>query len=250
MLGADLIIFSNLLIERGKYMKQEYLIGAIVVTAITSIAGAAYAFVSSKKISDLEMKLEQRGNNIYRDVERRKDDILDATKKEISEINETLKKKVNGISDSLNVDIPDDIVEAALRKAADTEAQVRIAATSKKVIDEYSVALRSEVRKSVDLAYANTKVDVKNELTRQISNIDISGIKREIVNEAKEKVEEELEDSVKKIKDSFEEKLDKLIEGADEKLDDELDSISTRFSNDLERGSKIYKKLSDKLGDV
>lgn len=231
-------------------MKQEYLFGAIVVTTITSIASAAYAFVSGKKISDLEKKLDQRGDDIYRDVERRKDDIMKATEKEVSEINETLKRKVDGIADSLNVDIPDDIVEAALRKAADTEAQVRIAATSKKVMDEYSVTLRSEVRKSVDLAYANTKVDVKNELTRQISNIDISGIKREIVNESKAKIEDELDDAVKKVKNDFEEKLDKLIEDADEKLDEELDSISTRFSNDLERGSKIYKKLSDKLGDV
>lgn len=231
-------------------MKQEYLFGALVVTAVTSVAGSVYAFISGKKISDLEKKLEQRGDDVYRDVERRKDDIMRDTEKKVAEINETLKKKVDGIAESLDVDIPDEIVEAALRKAADTEAQVRIAATSKKVMDEYSVTLRSEVRKSVDLAYANTKVDVKNELTKQISNIDISGIKREIVNESKIKIENELDDAVKKIKNEFEEKLDKLIEDADGKLDEELDSISTRFSNDLERGSKIYKKLSDKLGDI
>lgn len=218
-------------------MKQGYLVGALVASIVTSIGGVVYTAISKKKI-----------DRLYDEIESKKDDFMKSVESEVSELKETLKKKVDGIADSLDVDIPDEIVEAALRKAADTEATAKIAATSKKVMDEYSVSLRTEVRKSVDLAYANTKIDVKNELTKQISNIDISGIKREIVSESKIKIQEELEDAVKKVKTDFEEKLNKLIEDADEKLEEELDSISTRFNNDLERGSKIYKKLSDKLG--
>ena len=229
-------------------MRQEYLIGALVASIATSIGGAIYSYISGKKISELEYKLDRKSDDLYRDIERKKDDLMKSVEFEVSDLNATLKKKVDGIAESLDVDIPDDIVEAALRKAADTEATAKIAATSRKVMDEYSVSLRTEVRKSVDLAYASTKVDVKNELTKQIANVDISGIKREIVDEAKSKVQEELDDAVQKIKDSFEEKLDGLFDNADEKLEEELDSISTRFSNDLERGSKIYKKLSDKLG--
>lgn len=218
-------------------MKQGYLVGALVASIVTSIGGVVYTVISKKKI-----------DRLYDEIESKKEDFMKSVESEVSELKETLKKKVDGIADSLDVDIPDEIVEAALRKAADTEATAKIAATSKKVMDEYSVSLRTEVRKSVDLAYANTKIDVKNELTKQISNIDISGIKREIVSESKIKIQEELDDAVKKVKTDFEGKLDKLIEDADDKLEEELDSISTRFSNDLERGSKIYKKLSDKLG--
>ena len=151
-------------------MRQEYLIGALVVSIATSIGGAIYSYISGKKISDLEQKLDRKSDDLYRDIERKKDDLMKSVESEVSDLNATLKKKVDGIAESLDVDIPDDIVEAALRKAADTEATAKIAATSRKVMDEYSVSLRTEVRKSVDLAYANTKVDVKNELTKLLKN--------------------------------------------------------------------------------
>ena len=115
------------------------------------------------------------------------------------------------------------------------------------ILAEYKGDIRAEVRKSVDLAYENTKLDVKRELTRQITNVDISGIKRDIIEEAKRKIADELDDAIETIKSTFEDELDEAKEKASEKFETELDSISTRFNNDLERGSKIYKVLSDKL---
>lgn len=249
-------------------MKKEYEIAIIVGSALISAASATYAFVTGKRISELEYELKRRSDDIYKDVERRSDKLMNSIEKEVSEIKDTLKRKVDGIASSLNVDIPDDIVEQALRKAADNEASAKIASSSRKIMDEYSVAIRSEVRKSVDLAYANTKLDVKTELERQIGKIDISGIKREFVNEAERKVKDELEkaikdakdeleeavdkakEDIKSAKDDFEEELDDCKTKATEKFEEELDSIATRFNSDLERGSKIYKTISDKLGNV
>lgn len=231
-------------------MKNEYMYIGITAAFLTSVGSAVYAYVSGKKAKELNVTLDRRVDDALLSVEKTGEMVTKKTEETVSDLNKRLDKKVDGIADSLDVDIPDAIVEEALKKAAERAATSAINKTSKDILDEYSVSVRSEVRKSVDLAYANTKIDVKNELTRQMSNIDISGIKREIIEDAKRKVEEELEEAMEKITDAFEEELDDAKEKASEKFDKELDSISTRFSNDLERGSKIYKTLSDKLGTV
>lgn len=218
-------------------MKNEYVIVALAGSLVVSAVGLVNSYISGKKINDLESKLEKRG-----------DEILRASESKARDLESKLEKKVDGIADSLDVDVPDDILERALNKAADSAAKKAMDDTSKKVLDEYSITVRSEVRKSVDLAYQNTKADVKNELSRQISNIDISGIKQEIVDDSRKKVEDELEDAIKKISDTFEDALEEAKDDAKYKFEEELDSISTRFSNDLERGSKIYKAMSEKLG--
>ena len=142
--------------------------------------------------------------------------------KKIDELNYKLEKRIDAISDNLEVDVPDEILERALRIAAESEAKRTIGTAGKEIISEYRGVVQSEVRKSVEMAYANTKTDVKDELNRQVSNLDISGIKKEVVEEASEK--------------------------AKEKLDRELETIATKFSNDLDRSSKILKVVSDKLG--
>lgn len=210
-------------------IRNEYLVAGVVVTGVTSIASFVYALVTKREAKDMEEMLKG------------KVDVLES-------IEEKLNKKIDSIADSVDVNVPDYIVEEALRKAAEREASLAIANVSRKITNEYESSIKSEVRKSVDLAYSNTKIDVKNELAKQISNVDISGIKREIVEEAKDKVKEELDDAVESIRDKFEEELDEAKESATTKFEEELDSIATRFSNDLERGSKIYKTISDKLG--
>lgn len=173
-------------------MKDNYVLGVGIIGIISGIAGIAGA-ISSR----------QSG-------------------KKIEELEGQLSKKVNNIANNLDVDIPDEIVERAVRIAAEAEARRAVKDVGGKIIKEYEGEVRSQVRNSVDLAYANTKSDVKAELSRQVSNLDISGIKKEIIEEASEK--------------------------AKEKLDEELESIATKFSNDLESSSKILKVVSDKLG--
>ena len=222
-------------------MRPEYLLAGLVISAVTSIGGAVYTYISNKKFYKTKDEIVKDCMNLERDVK-------DRCRKISEDLDESLKKKVDGIANSLDVDVPDEIVEAALKKAAETETKRSIDATSREIISEYRSTMRAEVRKSVDLAYENTKTDVKKELTRQIENIDISGIKREIINDVKDRVKEELDDAIDKIKGKFEDDLEEAKDSAQEKFEEELESISTRFSSDLERGSKIYKALSEKLG--
>lgn len=208
-------------------------VGAAIVTSISS---AVYTYVTTKKYREFDKLMEKKG-----------EDIMKAAEANYCDLKDRLEKKVNGISENLNIDVPDEVVETAFKKAADAEAATSIRRMSADILAEYKGDIRAEVRKSVDLAYENTKLDVKRELTRQITNVDISGIKRDIIEEAKRKIADELDDAIETIKSTFEDELDEAKEKATEKFEEELDSISTRFNNDLERGSKIYKVLSDKL---
>ena len=200
------------------------------VSVVTSIGAALYAISNQSKAQGLISDYEKRASDIELTA-RTNIQVLNES------INQKLMTKVDGIAASLGVNVPDEIVREALDKAARGAADQAIRGISSDVMGTYRNEIRSEVRKTVDLAYDNVKGDVKSELERQISNIDISGIKRDIIREAKEKVEDELEDLIEKARDD-----------AADKFEEELDSIATRFNSDLERGSKIYKTLADKLG--
>lgn len=63
-------------------------------------------------------------------------------------------------------------------------------------IDDYNEEIESAVEDAVNDAYEETKIDVKNELNRQILNLDISEVKEQIIKEAAEKVRVKLEDYV------------------------------------------------------
>lgn len=61
------------------------------------------------------------------------------------------------------------------------------------VIDDYNEQIEANVEEAVNEAYEETKEDVKKELTRQILNLDISEIKKEVVDQASEKVKSKLQ---------------------------------------------------------
>lgn len=129
---------------------------------------------------------------------------------------------VDAIADKVEINVQDEVVEEAIKLAANRYAHDAVRNIEKDILNETRKEIAAEVKKSVDLAYANLKAGVKEELDRQIRDIDISGIKKQVIEEASEK--------------------------AKDKFSNELDSIAARFSSDLESSSKIYKTIADKLG--
>ena len=90
-----------------------------------------------------------------------------------------------------------------MQKAVDRE--VRFIAKGIKL--EVDREIRSEVEKSVHSSVNDIKSSVKTEIERQVKNIDISDMEREIVSQAKEAVA-----------DKFDRKLDDLLEEYNENL--------------------------------
>lgn len=61
------------------------------------------------------------------------------------------------------------------------------------VIDDYNEEVESAVEDAVNDAYEEIKADVKAELTKQILNLDISEVKKQVIDQASEKVRVKLQ---------------------------------------------------------
>ena len=144
------------------------------------------------------------------------------SEKRVSEICDKLDVAMDELMENTEIEVSDEIIEEAISMAANRYAREAVKTINTDVLKGVKDEIATEVRKAVDMAYANLKIDVKEELERQIRNIDISGIKKQVIEEASEK--------------------------AKEKFSVELDSIAARFSSDLESSSKIYKTIAEKLG--
>lgn len=125
------------------------------------------------------------------------------TQKKINELSEMIDVTVDNISDKVEIDIGSYMLDAAIQKAVDREVRY----VSKVLNTELNGEIRSQVKKSVDLSATDIKFSVKTEIERQVKNVDISDMEREIIAKAKDAVA-----------DKFERKLDNLLEEYNENL--------------------------------
>lgn len=121
----------------------------------------------------------------------------------INKIEDMITVAVNDISETVEVSISDEMLETAMQRAVDREVKY----IANGVKNEVSAELRSGVKKSVHSSSVDIKSSVKTEIERQVKNIDISDMEREIVSQAKEAVA-----------DKFDRKLDNLLEEYNENL--------------------------------
>jgi len=121
----------------------------------------------------------------------------------INKIEDMITVAVNDISETVEVSISDEMLETAMQRAVDREVKY----IANGVKNEVSAELRSGVKKSVHSSANDIKASVKTEIERQVKNIDISDMEREIVSQAKEAVA-----------DKFDRKLDDLLEEYNENL--------------------------------
>jgi len=121
----------------------------------------------------------------------------------INKIEDMITVAVNDISETVEVSISDEMLETAMQRAVDREVKY----IANGVKNEVSAELRSGVKKSVHSSANDIKASVKTEIERQVKNIDISDMEREIVSQAKEAVA-----------DKFDRKLDNLLEEYNENL--------------------------------
>ena len=73
----------------------------------------------------------------------------------------------------------------------------------------------------MNTAYSDLKGDVQKEMERQLGNIDISDVRKEVIRRAKER--------------------------AAEKFDSDLKEVLNTYNRDLENISKIYSSIAEKM---
>lgn len=135
----------------------------------------------------------------------------------INKISALIEVAVDDLSSNTEVTISQDILDLALQKAVDREVSYISAKISRDVDKE----IRSQIKYSVEEASSDIKDSVSTELAKQVKNIDISGMEREVIRKAKDAVAE--------------------------KFDRKLDGILDDFNGNLENVQKIYSSIAKSM---
>ena len=130
-------------------------------------------------------------------------------------------KTIDELSKDIKVEVNDGLVQQSLDRAVEREVGTTVKHAAASITLEIRDDIRKEVKSKVESAYSNIKTDVTKEVERQVGNIDISDIRKEIVEKGKQ--------------------------AAVEKLNGSLDDICDKFNNDLHNVSKIYESIANRM---
>lgn len=143
------------------------------------------------------------------------------TNSKLSKISERLGLAIDDIADNTEIDIPEEVVSKAVDQAVQTQAKRAVERATTETIFSLKNDVRSEVRKAIDEEYENLKSSVLKEITTSAAKIDISRVRRDVEEAAKE--------------------------AALEKFDDNLDDILEKFNDNLSNTSKIYSSIREAI---
>ena len=119
---------------------------------------------------------------------------------------------VDDLATQTEITISDDILDRAIQKAVDRE----VSYISTRIVRDLNSEIRSEVKNSVDLSSVTIKSLASKEIERQVRNIDISDMEKEVVHRAK---------------DAIAEKFDKKLDGILDDFNDQLQSVQKIYSS-------------------
>lgn len=105
--------------------------------------------------------------------------------KKMDAVAKRLDTTVDKISENVDVDVSEAMINEAVEKAVNREAKKTVKEAADSVKEEIRKDIYTEVKKSVDLAYRDTKESVKMELEKQIGELNIDGVRREVIEKAK-----------------------------------------------------------------
>ena len=145
------------------------------------------------------------------------------SRKKLNDICTRLDKTIDELSDKdIEIELSDAIVNSAVEKAAEKEAKFAVSRAIKEIKYDIEHDMRQEVKSAVITQGTEIKQSVSKEIEKQVSRIDISDMKSEIVEKAKEEVAD--------------------------RLDKNLDGILEKFNGDLTNISKIYQSIASAMG--
>ena len=130
----------------------------------------------------------------------------------INELSSMVQVAVDDLATQTEITISDDILDRAVQKAVDRE----VSYISSRIVRDLNSEIRSEVKHSVDLSSVTIKSLASKEIERQVRNIDISDMEKEVVHRAK---------------DAIAEKFDKKLDGILDDFNDQLQSVQKIYSS-------------------
>jgi hypothetical protein len=155
---------------------------------------------------------------------------------------ETAKKQV---TDEVARGIHNDILQAAINKAADRKVDSVLQRAQNDAVNTVKNMIRGEVNSTINTSWSRMKNNIADDLVRRANTFDISDIRKEAVDLAKEKISEAIIGSVDQAVDDFKDRLndradsciDKAEERFEKRTDEALDDLKNRYQAKLWRNS-------------
>lgn len=147
---------------------------------------------------------------------------LVSTFNKMEKVCNNLNTSLDDLSKKSATDISEAVVNAAAERAVNHEAHKVVEGAVRKIMETEKDEIRKAVKKQTSSIYDSMRNDIKEEVKDQIGDIDITDLRREVVEEAKE--------------------------AAANKLDGNLETILDKFNSDLDNVSKIYRSIAGSFG--
>lgn len=142
-------------------------------------------------------------------------------RKRMNDVCDKINAKVNEVSDNMEIDIPEAIVKVAVDNAVKKEAEYQVKNATTRVIFDIESSIENKVNKAIEERYSDISKSVGTRIVKELSNMDLSKLRKQVREDAAEKVAD--------------------------KLENELDDIVAKFTNNLNSISMIYEKMADKM---
>ena len=126
----------------------------------------------------------------------------------MNDMRKELFDKVGSLSDSVDVDISEALIEKAVDAAVKREADRKVSAATQKVVSNVTADIQSKVSSAVNDHYRDLKWDVEKELKRKVGTIDASGIRGDVLREAKKEAINSFKDDISEIRSDAKERYE------------------------------------------
>lgn len=140
-------------------------------------------------------------------------------RKKLDDISEKIDRSVGELSSNIDIDISEDIINRAVTKAIERETSLAASRATSNVVSAIEADISGQVRKAVNDTYQDIKKSVVEETAKKVEKIDISALKKEVVEKAKT--------------------------AAAEKFDDSLEDVLSEFKDNLGNVAKIYQSIAN-----
>jgi len=164
-----------------------------------------------------------------------------ALKDKKAEYNTDLEQLKDDMRDEIYSGIKDEVLNEAIDKAADKKVADILAQAKNESIDAAKKELSSTVTTTVMATWNTLKTGVETDLLNKVGTIDVTEIKREAVEQARDKAlgdaSKAVDDVVDDIRKKFESRTDSALRKQEEKFEkkanETLSSLRDRYQNKL-----------------
>lgn len=169
---------------------------------------------------------------------------------------EESRKRLDGalhdiVSNGAELHVDQELVNKCVKDKAEKETVRMMPECMADARREASRIFREEIQKEISSQYTDIKASVKEKVAAKVGAIDVSDIRKEIVEAGKHEIKQALFDDISQMKRDFKDDLDDIIDDlkddAEDKIEDKIGDIVDRFDRRLDDVTRIYSRVANKI---